>query len=117
MNSSSIEQGTIVIADILFSNQVGIKPRPALIISNSRYNKKYRDIVAVKVTSSKENPFPYNVDISQKNLVFGELAKESTIMTDFPITLDKSQIRQVIAKLSEEKLKEGKKKIRELYAL
>lgn len=117
MNSLNFEQGTIITANILFSNQVGIKPRPALVISNSEYNSRYHDIIILKITSSREKPFPYNVDISNSDLIEGKLKNESTIMADFPITLEKEQVIQMIAKLSNQKLSEVKKKMKELYLL
>lgn len=96
---------------------VGSKIRPLLVISNSDYNKRYADIVVLKVSSSKENPFPYNVDISQKDLAFGTLRNESTIMVDFPVTLEKEEVLVKIAHLSQSKLLAVKQKLKELYQL
>ena len=73
--------------------------------------------MALKVTSAKESPFPYNVDFSQNDLILGLIKKESTIMADFPMTLEKSQIIEVIARISKGKLLEVKKKMRELYGI
>ena len=51
MNSLSFEQGDIVIAQLLFSEQIGLKIRPALVISNTKYNKENDGIILLKITS------------------------------------------------------------------
>lgn len=117
MNYSSFEQGDIVACNCIFSDQIGMKSRPALIISSSAYNSKYRDLILLKVTQSKENPFPFNIDISSADLSDGKLKKESTIMVDFPLTLEKGQIMEKIGKLRQGKLQEIKQKMKELYLL
>jgi len=116
-NSSSFEQGDIVVADLPFAEQVSLKRRPALVISNSQYNKNSDDIILLKITS-KGNNTKYDVSFTNAGLTDGELSKpESTIMADNPVTAYVKLIDSKIAKLSEEKLGEVKKKLRELYSL
>jgi len=107
----------LVTANILFSNQIGLKLRPALIISGSGYNRESDDVVVLKVTSTREKPFPCNVDLRQDDLVDGKTKNESTILVDFPITIEKGQALNYIGKISAEKLAEVKQKMRELYGL
>ena len=85
MNSSNFEQGNIVIAQILFSEQIGLKTRPALVMSNTKYNKNSEDIILLKITSqSKKTKF--DIELNNKDLEKGELTKTSMIMADNPIT-------------------------------
>lgn len=56
MNSLSFEQGDIVIAQLLFSEQIGLKIRPALVISNTKYNKENDGIILLKITSAGKKP-------------------------------------------------------------
>ncbi|HLD58964.1 MAG TPA: type II toxin-antitoxin system PemK/MazF family toxin [archaeon] len=46
----SFEQGDIVIATLLFAEQVGAKRRPALVISSAEFNKKSEDLILLKIT-------------------------------------------------------------------
>ena len=116
-NSSNFEQGTIITANILFSDMAGAKLRPALVISSTEYNKKFADIIVLKITSAKEKPFPFNVDIADGDVFGGKLKKECTIMADFPVTLAKEQVSGIIGRLSEKKLAETKQKMKTLFSL
>jgi len=115
-NSSSFEQGNIIIANILYSQQIGFKRRPVLVISNSDYNKHSEDLIVLSVSSTPAKA-KYDVKLTNKDLEEGELRVESKILVDFPTTIEKKLITQNIGKLSKQKLKEAKQKIKELYAL
>ncbi len=116
MNYSSFEQGSIVIAKLMFSNQQEAKTRPILIVSKTDYNQKSRDIVVLKITSADKKT-AYAVKLSNKDMEKGELKNDSFISIDFVTTLEKNITGQEIAKISKEKLAEVKQKIRELYDL
>ena len=116
MNSSNFEQGEIVVAQILFSEQIGLKTRPALVISNTKYNKNSEDIILLKITSQSKKT-KYDIDLNNKDLEDGKLTKTSMIMTDNPVTTYKGMISTKIGKISNKKLKEVKEKLSELYEL
>lgn len=115
-NYSNFEQGEIIVADILFSVQVGVKRRPVLVLSNSEFNKHSEDIIVLKITSAAKKT-EFDVALRQADLEGGELQTESFIMADFPATIDKNMVTQKIGKISKQKLAEVKKKTKELYAL
>src|SRR3989338_4520926 len=115
-NYSNFEQGDIVIATLMFSEQIGTKRRPALVISNKEYNSMTDDVIVLKVTS-KVKDYPFDVELKENDLESGMLKYESVIQADFPVVIDKDSITQKIGKVSEEKLQEVKQKIRELYGL
>jgi len=46
-------QGSVVLVDFSYSDQIRSKVRPALVISNSRYNRISRDVIVMKITSRK----------------------------------------------------------------
>lgn len=116
MNSSSFEQGEIVVAQILYSEQIGIKTRPALVISNNDFNKKSEDLILLKITS-KSKKTKYDVGLANKDLERGELKRESQIMADNPVTTYKEMIQNNIGKINKQKLNEVKQKLKELYEL
>jgi mRNA interferase MazF len=115
-NYSNFEQGDVVIANIAYSQQIGFKKRPVLIISNTKYNQKSGDIIVISI-SSTEIKSKYDIKITNENLEDGELNLESKILTDFPTTIEKELIENKIGKITKEKLKEVKEKMRELYGL
>jgi len=116
MSSLNFEQGDLVVANFLFSEQIGSKRRPALVVSNSKFNKKSDDLILLKITS-KGNKTQYDVPITPKDLEIGVLKSESNIMVDSPVTTYKKLIESKIGKISNQKLKEVKEKIKELYEL
>ncbi len=116
MNSSNFEQGDLVVADLIFSEQTGVKRRPALVISNSKFNRESDDLILLKITSQGSKT-KYDVLLTSKDLEKGRLKTESQIMVDNPVTAYKKIIETKIGKISNQKLKEVKQKIRELYGL
>ena len=116
MNSLSFEQGDIVIAQLLFSEQIGLKIRPALVISNTHYNEKNDDIVLLKITSA-EKKTKYDLALTEKDMQTGKLKAESTIMVDNPVTTYKGMIQTKAGKITKEKLNQVKEKIVELYEI
>lgn len=116
MISSNIEQGELIVADILFAEQVGAKRRLALVISNSQFNIKSDDIIVLKVTSKGSNT-KYDIQLTNANTEDKSLKTNSTITADFPVTIVKGNIIARPDKIKQSKLIEVKKKIMELYDL
>ena len=115
-SSLTFEQGDIVVAALLFSEQVGAKRRPALVISRSGYNRSSDDIVVLKVTS-RGSRTRYDVGLAQSDLADGALKAESQIMVDNPVTLYKGMVEGKVGRVTPQKLSEVKARMRELYAL
>lgn len=116
MSSSIIEQGELVVADILFAEQAGAKRRLALVISNTKFNSKSHDIVVLKVTSQGSST-QFDVKLSNENTANKTLKMDSAIMVDFPVVVVKDKIIARPDKIKQDKLKEVKQKIKELYEL
>ncbi|HZX20381.1 MAG TPA: type II toxin-antitoxin system PemK/MazF family toxin [archaeon] len=112
----TIEQGELVVADILFAEQDSKKRRLALVISGNKYNKTSKDIVVLKVTS-KINNSQYSVNLTNDSTIKKALKKESIIRADFPVTIAKQNIISNPDKISPEKLEETKAKLRKFYEL
>ena len=116
MNSLNFNPGDIVVATILFSEQVGAKKRLALVLSNIEYNKKSDDIILLKITSKgKKNK--YYAELTQKDLEEGKIKLESQIMVDNPVTTYKQLIESKVGRITKQKLKEVKQKTKVLYLL
>ena len=70
----------------------------------------------LKITS-KGNDYPFDVELKEKDLSSGKLKHESVIQADFPVVIEKRSVSEKIGKISSQKLKEVKQKIKELYEL
>jgi len=115
-NSLNFEPGDIVVADILYSAQAGIKRRPVIVISNATHNKLSSNIIVLSISSTppKTN---YDIKLTNQDLDNGKLKVDSKILVDFPTTLEKAIVSEKIGKISKKKLQEVKQKLRELYEL
>jgi len=54
LQRSEIEQGDIVLIDFSYSDLKRSKFRPALVISNSRYNSTSLDVIVLRITSKSK---------------------------------------------------------------
>ena len=111
----SFEQGDIVAAEILFSNQVGAKLRPALVMSTTGYNSRSPDVVVFKITS-KGKGHPFDVPLLQNDLLEGALKTESVVQADFPVVIERESARR-IGRAKPELVKAVKRKIAELFSI
>jgi mRNA-degrading endonuclease toxin of MazEF toxin-antitoxin module len=116
MSYSNFNQGDIVVADVLFSEQISAKRRPALVISNTRYNSQTEDLVLLKI-SSNDAMQEYDALLTNQDMTEGELKKDSKIMIDSPVTLYRELVHQKIGSVSKEKLSNVKQKMRDFYEL
>ena len=108
-------QRDIVLLSLPFSDFTTVKKRPAIILSNDRYNKTSQDIIAVAITSNlKINEL--HIPIKNEDLERGTLIKHSKIKTDKIFTVEKKFIEKYIGRINEntfEKLKVNVSKILE----
>jgi mRNA interferase MazF len=113
LQKNELEQGSIVLIDFSFSDLKRSKYRPALVISNSSYNKRFLDIVALRITSKPKKECA--IKITNKDVTNGFLEVESYVKVDSIFTIEKQMIAKVIAQLNEEKLSAVKQKLLELF--
>ena len=115
-NYSIFNQGDIIVLPVPFSDQTNTKLRPALVISNSQFNNKYPDLILLKITSIGHS-LPYDIKLTKKDLIIGDLIKESTINCGFLITANKNIIKQKIGTISKNKLDQTKDRLKLLFEL
>lgn len=92
-------QRDIVLLPFPFSNQKQTKVRPALVLSNNKYNKKSKDIIAVPLTSNLQIS-EYDLLITNKNLEKGSLIVHSKIKTDKIFSVEKNLIKLMIGRIN-----------------
>jgi mRNA interferase MazF len=74
------DQKSIILVPFPYSDLTGRKVRPALIISNSRFNKD-EDIIICALTSSIKHR-PYSITITEENTILKKLKDTSQIRVD-----------------------------------
>ena len=87
------KQGDIVLVPFPFTDLSTVKKRPALVVSADWYNKRYRDVVLVAVTSH----VPLILDeldyrITETDFMTGKLYKDSIVKLGKVFTIESSLI-------------------------
>ena len=59
INASRFSFGDIVLVPFPFTDQAGVKKRPAVVVSIASYNTSRRDIVIMAITSQVRTPLGY----------------------------------------------------------
>ena len=93
-----MKQQDIVWVKLPFSSLQESKVRPAVIVSNDDYDKKYHDVVVCAVTS-KLGDERYSIIIDNKNLSQGKLPTKSRIRADKIMQVEKNLILNTFARL------------------
>lgn len=75
-----------------------MEDRPAIIVSNNRYNRRSDDVVAVPLTSNP-GPSEYSVPVKSRDMESGELVMDSNARIDEIFNVEKRIIAKRIGKV------------------
>ena len=109
-----INQREIVLLPFPFSNLEQTKVRPAIVVSNNKFNKKSEDCIMAPLTTVIKDE-PYSLTINQRDLSSGRLIKTSRIRADKLFCVDKKIITMKIGKLNQESFDKIKKEIFSIF--
>ena len=98
VSESVIQQRHVVILPFPFSDLQRRKARPAIIVSNNRYNQRSDDVVAVPLTSNLR-PFEYSLPVTSRDMESGELVMDSNARVDKIFSVEKGIIVKRIGKI------------------
>lgn len=107
-------QGSIILVNFSYSNQAQSKVRPALVMSNSRYNRISRDVIVMKITSRK--PKMMMVGLTNNDLLSGLLDHPSYVQVDGIYALEKELICTIIGLIRPEKIQEIRDLVFDLFS-
>jgi len=99
-NTSRYEQGDVVVLELPFTDLVGSKLRPVVVINKEDLGN---DLIVLKVTGT---PGRFRIKLAQEDLVEGRLKKESYIDCSSIFTVNKGLIVKKVGKLGNEKVKD-----------
>ncbi len=85
------KQRDILLVPFPFSDQIGRKVRPVLVLSNDDYNKLGEDLIVCGITSNLK-PNKYSIIIDEKNLESGNLYQNSAVKVDNLLKISKNLI-------------------------
>ncbi|MCD6278855.1 MAG: type II toxin-antitoxin system PemK/MazF family toxin [Desulfurococcales archaeon] len=110
--SSRYEQGNIVILELPFTDLLGSKLRPVLVLNAIDLGD---DIIVAKITSS---PGRHRVPIMQTDLAIGRLRKEPSYIDCSSIfTVEKKLVIKVVSRLTTKALDEVKGELKRVLGL
>ena len=109
-----VNQKELVLLPYPFSNFEGTKVRPALVVSKEDFNKKSADCIMVPLTSIIKNE-PYSVIIDNKDLLSGEIARQSRIRADKIFCVEKNLVSMKIGKINDKTFEKVKEEIFKMF--
>ena len=110
--SSRYEQGDIVILELPFTDLLGSKLRPVLVLNAIDLGD---DIIVAKITSS---PGRHRIPIMQTDLVIGRLKKEPSYIDCSSIfTVEKKLVIKVVGRLTTKALDKVKEELKRVLGL
>lgn len=96
-----VNQKEIVLLPYPFSDLRGTKVRPALVVSNNRFNKKSDGCVMVPLTTVIKDEL-YSIVIQQSDMSSGKLLRSSRIRTDKIFCVEKNLITMKIGMVNDD---------------
>ena len=111
-----IKQGEIVWIRFPYSDMKEVKFRPALILSNDSYNKKYNDVLICAITSNLQKR-EYGVVIDKSNMMRGTIPIKSVIRADKILSVEKDMVNKSFAEIDSRTFSAVVKKIMNLISL
>lgn len=114
IQKAEIMQRDIVILPFPFTDNDGYKVRPAIIVSNEIFNESRTDRIMVPLTSVVKDD-EFSIQISQNDLVEGELLKDSRARADRIFCIDKERIITKIGRIDNILFEEIRTKIHALF--
>ncbi len=115
-NFSSFKDGDIIVLELPFTDLIGRKLRPVLVLSCEELNSVSADIIVAKISSSKHLP-DFEVEVCGDDLEEGKLKKVSYVHCHSIFTVEKNLVFKKIGRLKAGKLAEVKEVVKKVFNL
>ncbi|MEW6530355.1 MAG: type II toxin-antitoxin system PemK/MazF family toxin [Thermodesulfobacteriota bacterium] len=96
------QQGSVVIAQFIFTDASQTKNRPAIVIANLRDE----DYIMCSVTSRCRQNDPYQIELKKDEITGGDLRHDSFIRPNLIMTVNQTLILRKVGHLPDHKLKQ-----------
>lgn len=94
-------QRDIILLSFPFSDLKSSKVRPALVLSNNEYNRKFEDFIAVPLTTNLVSR-QYSVLLTNRDLESGRLIVDSNVKVDRIFSVSKKLVRMNIGRINKD---------------
>lgn len=94
-----VSQRDIILINFPFSDLTVAKVRPALVVSNDRYNSTTLDAVVLAITLNL-SPSEYKVFIENEDLESGTMPVKSAVRVDKPFSVLQGKVLKVQGKVA-----------------
>ena len=98
-----ISQRDLLLVPFPFSDQLGKKVRPVIVVSNNKFNEHSEDILVIGVTSNITKDI-YSLLLTNNDLDEGNLLVVCNIKVENILKVDKELVIKKIGKIKQEKL-------------
>ncbi|MBM2852453.1 MAG: putative transcriptional modulator of MazE/toxin, MazF [Candidatus Nitrosotenuis sp.] len=96
-----VSQKDVVLIPFPFSDLSQAKFRPAIVMPNNNYNKKFHDFIAIPLTSNP-NTRKHTVVITNKEMIAGSLPMDSVAKVDKVFSLEQKLIVRIFGQLRQD---------------
>lgn len=107
-SGTRFNQGEVVLVPFPFSNLSGVKKRPVLILSKTKNNEVFEDVIVCGITANLKKS-PYSVLIDNHDLEKGGIPVKSRIKIDKLFTIEKNLIVKKLGILNKKSFSKVKK--------
>ncbi|MBI2347617.1 MAG: type II toxin-antitoxin system PemK/MazF family toxin [Deltaproteobacteria bacterium] len=102
---ATYRQRDILLTRFPFSDLVGSKVRPVLVLSNDGYNRRFSDVLICAITSSPRT-HEYAASLTAKDLDQGILKVESKVRADTITSIEQEIVLKKIGRVKKEKYRQ-----------
>ena len=96
-----VSQRDVILIPFPFSDLSQAKFRPAIVMSNNRYNKKFHDFIAIPLTSNP-NTRKHTVVVTNKEMETGNIPIDSVAKADKVFSLEQKLITRTFGQLRQD---------------
>jgi mRNA interferase MazF len=100
-STTTYERGQVVVVSVPYSDQSGVKPRPALIVSTGAWNAPLSDVVVCPISSQpRHHRRPGPGDLPLRDWKAVGLRHPSTVRVSKVLAVDKRIISRTLGRLA-----------------
>lgn len=117
-STTTYKRGQVVVLNVPFSDQSGVKPRPAVVISTGDFHRALPDIIVCPISSQPRyyrRPGPGDYPLQKWRLV--GLRHPSTVRISKMLSVDKAILKSILGALSQEDMAEVEASLRQALDL
>lgn len=117
-STTTYKRGQVVVVNVPFSDQSGVKPRPAVVVSTDAFHRALPDVIVCPISSQPQyhrRPGPGNYPL--QGWRSAGLHHPSTVRICKVLSVDKQILKRIVGSLSQEDLASVEARLRQAFGL